>query len=262
MHKIVVANNKGGVGKTTTVINLAGILSEMGCKVLAVDMDPQSNLSIGLGIDINSRINTICDVFKDQCDVNSAIYEVYPNLFVLPATPMLEEVAVWIEQSRFRKYEVLKFKLENLQGFDFVILDTPKAQKDFYTLNAFSFADHVIIPAQMEFFSIAGMAQLNNIIVRTKADRLNPNIAILGILPTFYNTTRNCKSHLQHLRSIETNDYGKLVFNAVIRKNVDLSISTGRGKPINKFNKTSIGYEDYRNFAFEVIERLASQNNR
>jgi chromosome partitioning protein len=88
MHKIVVANNKGGVGKTTTVINLAGFLSEMGYKVLAVDIDPQSNLTIGLGVDISSPIRGICEVFKDQCDIGSAIHEVYPNLCILPATPI------------------------------------------------------------------------------------------------------------------------------------------------------------------------------
>jgi chromosome partitioning protein len=256
MHKIVIANNKGGVGKTTTVINLAGFLSEMGHKVLVVDIDPQSNLTIGLGVDISSPIRGICEVFKDQCDISSAVYEVYTNLFILPATPMFEEVAIWIEQSRFRKYEILKFKLENMQGYDFILIDTPKAQKDFYTLNAFSAANHIIIPAQMEFFSIAGMAQLNSIIMRTKIDRLNPNIDILGILPTFYNNTKNCKSYISGIRSIGNSEYGKRVFDTVIRKNVALSMSVGNGKPINMFDKTSIGYEDYRKFTLEVIERL------
>jgi chromosome partitioning protein len=257
MHKIVIANNKGGVGKTTTVINLAGFLSEMGHKVLAVDMDPQANLTIGLGINFDSlEFNSICEVLKDQCDINSAIHEVYPNLFILPATTMMGKVVKWIEQSKFRKYEILKFKFEDIHEYDFILIDTHRAQEDFYTLNAFSAANHIIIPAQMEFFSMAGMAQLNDIIISTRIDRLNPNIDILGILPTFYSNTNNCRKHTEKLRSIKSNEYGKRVFNTVIRKNVALSMSVGNGKPINMFDKTSIGYEDYQKFTLEVIERL------
>jgi chromosome partitioning protein len=251
--RIVLANRKGGVGKTTTAVNLSANLSSMGYKVLVIDSDPQSNLTISFGINLSLQ-RSLAGIFEDSCAIQDAILNCYPNLDIVPSTPELEKaIESGYVANHLRKNEIIKFKLRDVESaYDFIIMDTPPT-KSILTMNSLAIADYVIIPVMLEHFSIVGLKQMHDVIMEVRAQWLNASISLFGVLGTFYQETRNCKEHLAIINSSMFKDY---LFTSRIRRNVTLSESVSQGTPIIHFNKHCHGYEDYDAFTREFLRRL------
>jgi len=251
---ITFANQKGGVGKTTSAANISGFLSEAGNKVLAIDMDPSGNLSAGLGVNIlDPGLKTISDILLG--DIQEEVICERSGIFLIPSSKRLEKVAKDIDRDHMRKNEVLKLNAKDiLNKFDYVIIDTPPSlgSASLLTLNAFSVCDFVVVPVKLNYFDLLGIGHLLDTLASVKKF-LNPRIDIIGILPTFYENTQNCKTNL---RLLEEEFNGKL-FKSVIRKSTDIAKSPGFSKTINTFNKRSIGYADYLSATEELLLRIA-----
>jgi chromosome partitioning protein len=255
MAKIIcIANQKGGVGKTTTSVNLASALVSLNKKVLLLDMDPQGNASSGLGLrrheyqDLN-----IYHVLIGEKDIHEAIQDTHTNqLKVLPATPDLvgaEIELVDIPQREFR----LKSALTAIQdSFDFILIDCPPSL-GLLTLNALTAADSFLVPLQCEYYALEGLSQLLNTAGIIKKN-LNPNLHIEGIVLTMFDT-RNNLSH-QVVSEIK-NHFGDKVFQAIIPRNVRLSEAPSHGQSIFGYDSKSIGAQKYLELAQEVLAKTA-----
>ena len=252
--RIVLANRKGGVGKTTTAVNLAADLSSLGYKVLAMDFDPQSNLTISFGINILSLQKSLADVFQNSCAMEDIVLNRYPNLDVVPSTPDLEKaIEGGYVANHLRKNEIIKFKLQDMwTEYDFIVIDTPPT-KGLLTMNSLSVADYVVIPSRLDHLSIVGLKQMHDLIMEVRGQWLNPGTRLLGILGTFNEETRDCREHIDIIHGSMFKDY---LFATRIRKNVTLSESVSKGTPIIHFNKRCHGHEDYDAFTREFLERL------
>jgi chromosome partitioning protein len=258
--KVVLANKKGGVGKTTTAANLSAILASRGYRVLTIDFDPQSNLTICFGINILSLGASLADVFDDNCSMEDAIVSgVFDNLDILPTIPAVEKVC---ESSRvmehLRKNEIIKFKLAKLKGYDFVIMDTPPA-KNVLTMNSLAIADYVVVPIRLDQLSTAGLKQMHDLVRDVKEQWLNPDIDMLGLLCTFYEYNTDVREHMDILQRSSYKDY---LFDTKIRKNVMLRKSISRGLPIVHYNRNCHGFWDYDEFTSEFLARLESKRSR
>jgi chromosome partitioning protein len=252
--RIVLANRKGGVGKTTTAVNLSANLASLGYKVLAIDFDPQSNLTISFGVNILSLQKSLANVFDNNCSIEDSVLNCLPNLDIVPSTPELEKaIESGYLANHLRKNEIIKFKLRDVESaYDFIIMDTPPT-KSILTMNSLATADYVIIPVMLEHFSIVGLKQMHDVIMEVRAQWLNASISLLGVLGTFYQETKNCKEHIAIINSSMFKEY---LFTSRIRRNVTLSESVSRGTPIIHFNKQCHGYEDYHAFTREFLGRL------
>ncbi len=267
-HVICLAMNKGGVGKTTTAVNLAGFLTEAGNKVLAIDLDPQGSMSIGLGVDIKNVTNTIGNILLSGDNITKDYptmvnYGVNGNVYsisVIPSNASLMLQAKTIEREKFRANEALKLKIRDcLPHYDYIIIDTPPGSMGVLTLNALSVADKVIIPIKLDLFSLTVLPPLFETIYKIKEEMLNPNIEILGIVPTFYKNTTSCRDILKILH--DDNNYNGLTFNTHIREGTKVAGMPIDG-PINfSNNKESNGFIDYLDFTREVLERLSTKTN-
>lgn len=248
---IVVANQKGGVGKTTTALNLASLLAELGQKVLAVDCDSQGNLTSGFGIDKNEVEYSIYDVFLKECFVEQAIikHEDIENLSVLPANQDLSGAEIELVTVNNRE-SILKNITANLKFlYDFVIIDCPPSF-NLLTLNAFTAADSVIIPVQCEYYALEGLSQLLKTIDLVK-NSLNQFLKIEGILFTMFDGRNNL--NIEVMEEVRNNFEGN-IFNAVISRTIKLAESPSFGKPINLYDPNSRGTIAYRELAVEVIK--------
>ncbi len=257
MTKIIcIANQKGGVGKTTTSINLSSALASLSKRVLIVDMDPQGNASSGLGIKrYDSQDNNVYHVLigeKTMAETIQATSE--PNLSILPATPDLvgaEIELVDIPQREFR----LRSALQTIHDqYDYVIIDCPPSL-GLLTLNALSAANSFLVPLQCEYFALEGLSQLLNTAGLVKKS-LNPNLHIEGIVLTMFDT-RNNLSH-QVVTEIR-NHFADKVFAAIIPRNVRLSEAPSHGQSIFKYDSKSIGAQKYHELAKEVVVRTQPQ---
>lgn len=250
-RKVVFANNKGGVGKTTSAVSVSAFLASMGKRVLALDFDPQSNLTVSFGVDIISLEKSMCEVFEDRCAPEDAVLNVLPGLDVVPARPGLDKVVdSGFVSNHLRKNEIIKFRLSRIEErYDFMIMDTAPATQGVLAMNSLSFADYVVIPVQFEHFSVVGLRQMLDIISSVKEQFLNPGIRLAGILGTFYSNTRNCRSH----EKMVENRLREFVFGTKIRKNVSLSECSGKGIPITRYDRKSNGYKDYEAFTEELL---------
>ena len=253
MTKIIcIANQKGGVGKTTTSINLSSALASLGKRVLIVDMDPQGNASSGLGIKrYDSQDNNVYHVLIGEKTVIETIQATSePNLSILPATPDLvgaEIELVDIPQREFR----LKAALATIQDqFDYIVIDCPPSL-GLLTLNALSAANSFLVPLQCEYFALEGLSQLLNTAGLVKKS-LNPNLHIEGIVLTMFDT-RNNLSH-QVVTEIK-NHFADKVFNSIIPRNVRLSEAPSHGQSIFKYDAKSIGAQKYFELAKELVLR-------
>lgn len=252
MGKIIaIANQKGGVGKTTTTINLSACLAEAGKKVLTIDLDPQGNASSGLGINRDELENTVYELLLDQCTIKHCLYETeIENLSLIPSNVNLAGAEIELLGAPEKEY-VLKNAVEEIKDdYDFVIIDCPPSL-NILTLNAMTTADRVLVPIQCEYYALEGLSQLMYTINLVQ-DRLNAKLEIEGIVFTMYDARTNLS--LQVVENVK-NNLDKNIFKTIIPRNIRLAEAPSHGLPITKYDTRSTGAESYRLLAQEVIER-------
>ena len=259
MGKIIAfANQKGGVGKTTTCINLSAYIAAMGKKVLVVDMDPQGNATSGLGIDKNADINSLYDSIAGDVAIEDVVKRTaFPRLDIIPATVDLAGAEIELVQMNNRE-KVVKEVLSKLKdSYDFITIDCPPSL-GLLTVNALTACDTVAIPIQCEFFPLEGLAQLMNTIKLVKK-HLNPDIDIGGVILTMKDSRSNFVSEVsQEIRRY----FGKKVYETAIPRNIRLAEAPSHGLPILKYDPKSKGAVAYLELAEEVLNRCKISYNK
>ena len=249
---IAIANQKGGVGKTTTSINLAACLAEAGKKTLIIDTDPQGNTTSGLGVDKEELDKTVYDLILNECSIKESMVKVenIPNLTVIPADVDLAGAEIDLLGVNEREY-VLKNAVDYIKDdFDYVIIDCPPSL-NMLTINAMTTADTVLVPIQCEYYALEGISQLIHTIDLVQ-QRLNAKLKIEGVVFTMYDARTNLSSDV-----VDTvkNNLNATVYNTIIPRNVRLAEAPSHGLPINLYDPKSTGAESYRNLAREIISR-------
>ncbi len=248
---IAVSNQKGGVGKSTTVVNLAGILGAKGKKVLVIDIDAQGNTTTGFGIRKKTVKNTVYEVLIGACRIDESIIQTeFKNVFVVTSAQKLAgaEIELSTMDNRLQRLKMQILTIKN--KFDYILIDCPPSLS-IITLNAIVACDTVLIPLQCEFYSLEGLTQLNDTIKRVKT-HYNPNLDIEGILFTMHVGRYNLTS--QVVAEVKKH-YSKKVYDTVIPRNITLSEAPSFGKPVYYYDKSSAGSKAYVQFAEEFLKR-------
>lgn len=250
---IAIANQKGGVGKTTTAINLSASIARLGRKVLAVDMDPQGNMTSGLGVNKYEAETTVYQLMLGESDFfGTVIRDVYPGLDLIPASVDLAAIEIeltGVENKEFILQEILR----PVRGlYDYIVIDCPPSL-NLLTLNAMTGADSVLVPIQCEYYALEGLSQLIHTITLVK-ERLNPQLGIDGIVFTMYDGRTNLSR--QVVENVREN-LNQHIYNTVIARNVRLAEAPSYGMPICEYDPSSNGAAHYLQLAQELIEHTS-----
>lgn len=253
-HILAIANQKGGVGKTTTAINLAAALVEKGAQVLLVDLDPQGNASTGLGVAPSARVKTTYDLLIEETPLVEIIQPTaQAGLSICPATPDLSSADVELvarEKRSFLLHDALRQPDMDRFGFDFVLIDCPPSL-NLLTVNAMVACHSVLVPLQTEFFALEGLSQLM-LTIRDVRQSANPTLRIEGVVLTMHDS-RNRLS--QQVEGDARQALGDLVFKTVVPRNVRVSEAPSFAMPVLSYDSASKGAEAYRALAAEILSR-------
>ena len=250
---VAVANQKGGVGKSTTAVNLGAALGELGQKVLVVDLDPQGNASTGLGIEPARRTVGIYQVLSQGTPAPSAVVDTeVPGVWAIPSTIDLAVAEIELVSQLARETRLIRAIEAVTPTYDFVLLDCPPSL-GLLTVNALSAADELLVPIQCEYYALEGLGQLLRN-VRLIQQSLNPRLRLTGIVLTMYNSrTRLSEQVVAEVRRY----FGPRVYDTIIPRTVRLSEAPGFGRPITMYDSRSKGAKAYRKLAREFMEREA-----
>ncbi len=247
----MVANQKGGVGKTTTTINLSAAIAESGKKVLVVDMDPQGNTTSGLGVDKDNTEKTVYELLLGDITLEECIQkDVFDNLSLIPSNINLSGAEIELIGIEEKEY-LLKNTLDAVKSeYDFILIDCPPSL-NMLTINSMCAGDTVLVPIQCEYYALEGLSQLIHTIDLVK-ERLNPEIEIEGVVFTMYDARTNLS--LQVVENVKEN-LNQNIYKSIIPRNVRLAEAPSYGLPVTQYDTKSAGAEAYRLLAEEVIHR-------